>query len=292
MTTLPPSPADVKHAPERGGLGTGAGNETRTRDPDLGKVVLYQLSYSRIPGREARDSRYTPWEVKARPGGHRGPISHRHSLQKTSALTGCCRLLTSQLGPRRAQVGHHRDQRRRRRRPRSAPPRAYRSAVPGAASRYSIIDSPTICRMVLYLPSCETATLRRCADLRHPLAQRRDRDLAADDDGRREHDQRARILAHQQHQRHGDDQLVGDRVEKGAEARDLPQPPREVAIQRIGDAGGGEQQARPPGPPTGTACRTAARSAGSPRCASTSACWARFQMHSEARGASGTPGWR
>ena len=28
-------------------LQTGAGNETRTRDPDLGKVVLYQLSYSR-----------------------------------------------------------------------------------------------------------------------------------------------------------------------------------------------------------------------------------------------------
>ena len=29
----------------------GAGNETRTRDPDLGKVVLYQLSYSRVrPG--------------------------------------------------------------------------------------------------------------------------------------------------------------------------------------------------------------------------------------------------
>ena len=26
----------------------GAGNETRTRDPDLGKVVLYQLSYSRF----------------------------------------------------------------------------------------------------------------------------------------------------------------------------------------------------------------------------------------------------
>ena len=26
---------------------TGAENETRTRDPDLGKVVLYQLSYFR-----------------------------------------------------------------------------------------------------------------------------------------------------------------------------------------------------------------------------------------------------
>ncbi len=26
----------------------GAGNETRTRDPNLGKVVLYQLSYFRL----------------------------------------------------------------------------------------------------------------------------------------------------------------------------------------------------------------------------------------------------
>jgi hypothetical protein len=31
----------------------GAGNETRTRDPDLGKVVLYQLSYSRPGIRQA-----------------------------------------------------------------------------------------------------------------------------------------------------------------------------------------------------------------------------------------------
>ena len=29
----------------------GAGNETRTRDPNLGKVVLYQLSYSRTEER-------------------------------------------------------------------------------------------------------------------------------------------------------------------------------------------------------------------------------------------------
>src|SRR6185437_4606551 len=33
---------------------TGAGNETRTRDPDLGKVVLYQLSYSRLVSRESK----------------------------------------------------------------------------------------------------------------------------------------------------------------------------------------------------------------------------------------------
>ena len=38
MTTLPSS-----HSRDL----VGAGNETRTRDPDLGKVVLYQLSYSR-----------------------------------------------------------------------------------------------------------------------------------------------------------------------------------------------------------------------------------------------------
>ncbi len=37
------SPASYQTAPPRGE----AGNGTRTRDPNLGKVVLYQLSYSR-----------------------------------------------------------------------------------------------------------------------------------------------------------------------------------------------------------------------------------------------------
>src|SRR6266700_2646227 len=31
-----------------------AGNGTRTRDPNLGKVVLYQLSYSRVPPKSNR----------------------------------------------------------------------------------------------------------------------------------------------------------------------------------------------------------------------------------------------
>ena len=35
--------ARIRHVP-RGG----AGNETRTRDPKHGKLVLYQLSYSRV----------------------------------------------------------------------------------------------------------------------------------------------------------------------------------------------------------------------------------------------------
>ena len=34
----------------------GAGNGTRTRDPNLGKVVLYQLSYSRA-------LHHTPFDV-------------------------------------------------------------------------------------------------------------------------------------------------------------------------------------------------------------------------------------
>ena len=48
MTTLPLSP---RNQPTRTSLSIneelGAGNEIRTRDPNLGKVVLYQLSYSR-----------------------------------------------------------------------------------------------------------------------------------------------------------------------------------------------------------------------------------------------------
>ena len=46
--TQPGQPLEVRGY----GILIGAGNETRTRDPNLGKVVLYQLSYSRRP--EAR----------------------------------------------------------------------------------------------------------------------------------------------------------------------------------------------------------------------------------------------
>ena len=38
----------VRRNPCRGLSGFGAGNETRTRDLNLGKVALYQLSYSRV----------------------------------------------------------------------------------------------------------------------------------------------------------------------------------------------------------------------------------------------------
>ena len=37
----------------------GAGDESRTRDLNLGKVALYQLSYSRIATRPAKDLNFT-----------------------------------------------------------------------------------------------------------------------------------------------------------------------------------------------------------------------------------------
>jgi hypothetical protein len=44
-------------------VGSGAGDETRTRDINLGKVALYQLSYTRV--REAENT----WEVQNVNGG-------------------------------------------------------------------------------------------------------------------------------------------------------------------------------------------------------------------------------
>ena len=39
----------------------GAGNEARTRDPDLGRVVLYQLSYSRIKAKPVCECECVLW---------------------------------------------------------------------------------------------------------------------------------------------------------------------------------------------------------------------------------------
>ena len=53
--------------PNRSGLhSNGAGNETRTRDPNLGKVMLYQLSYSR-----ARDASYPARSQPRKIGGRK-----------------------------------------------------------------------------------------------------------------------------------------------------------------------------------------------------------------------------
>jgi hypothetical protein len=53
-------PAALQELIERTGIG--AGNETRTRDLNLGKVALYQLSYSRP--KQTRNCRAVPPGVK------------------------------------------------------------------------------------------------------------------------------------------------------------------------------------------------------------------------------------
>ncbi len=54
-----------------------AGNRTRTGDPHLGKVVLYQLSYSRDSQKGARDT--TPEGPKSFP---EAPENDRWNLEK------------------------------------------------------------------------------------------------------------------------------------------------------------------------------------------------------------------
>jgi hypothetical protein len=60
------------------------------------------------------------------------------------------------------------------------------------------------------------------AELRHPLAQRRYDDFPADDHAGRQGEQQVVVPLHQQHQRHGDHELVGHGIEEGAERRHLP----------------------------------------------------------------------
>ena len=139
-----------KSRPRRGG----AGNETRTRDPDLGKVVLYQLSYS----------------------GH---------------------------GVEQAQQGHH------------------------LHHGLDLADRGHLHRGAL-------------AELGHPLAQRGHGDLAAHDHRRPERHPRRGVALHDQEQRGGHHQLVGHRIEEGAEGRAHAVAARDPAVEPVGDGGQGE----------------------------------------------------
>lgn len=59
----------------------GAGEEARTLDPQLGRLVLYQLSYTRIKkqshhqwwrGMDSNHRRHTPADLQSAPFGHSG----------------------------------------------------------------------------------------------------------------------------------------------------------------------------------------------------------------------------
>jgi hypothetical protein len=83
-----------------------------------------------------------------------------------------------------------------------------------------------ICANVLTLPTVATLTWERCP--------------AADDDGGGNREPRTWIGLHQEDQRHGHQELVGDRVEECAEARGLLQAPGEKAVQPVRQRAGGE----------------------------------------------------
>ena len=63
-----------------------AGNGTRTRDPNLGKVVLYQLSYSRVAPVRAREITETGISPRGGGEGNRTPdlVNAIHALSQLS----------------------------------------------------------------------------------------------------------------------------------------------------------------------------------------------------------------
>ncbi len=109
MATLPPSPSFARNMANRrpacpgdalaichANQENGAGNETRTRDPDLGKVVLYQLSYSRIE--QAAYSKRNRLGVKR--------SAARNSARPLSP-TGSCPPLPWKIRQPRTKPQHH-----------------------------------------------------------------------------------------------------------------------------------------------------------------------------------------
>ena len=94
----------------------------------------------------------------------------------------------------------------------------------------------TICSVVFHLASCVTGTLTRSSARysRRPETRiSRHRMMIA-----AHSDQPRMVLVGRQHQQAGrDQQLVGDRIEHAAEGRLLAPFAREIAVEKIGDAG-------------------------------------------------------
>ena len=88
------------------------------------------------------------------------------------------------------------------------------------------------------LPLGELGHRHADAQLGEIFAQARDQDLAAqDDDGGPQRPAMDGAVGGQHQQAGGDQQLVGDRIEHPAEGRLLVPDPREIAVEKIGDAG-------------------------------------------------------
>jgi hypothetical protein len=63
-----------------GGKLIGAGDETRTRDIQLGRLTLYQLSYSRSFEKVVQGVGFEPTYGSRRPGLQPGAINHSTTL--------------------------------------------------------------------------------------------------------------------------------------------------------------------------------------------------------------------
>ena len=83
-------------------------------------------------------------------------------------------------------------------------------------------DAARICDNIFAFPQ----TLRR-----GDRAQSGDRELATEDDD--DHPRRGQLELNERNESRGDQKLVGDRVEEGAERRDLAAPPRQPAVEKV-----------------------------------------------------------
>src|SRR5471030_2832808 len=258
----------------------GAGEESRTLDLNLSKVALYQLSYSRIgvqhhssklpvfpvlpvtasstltpknwSGRRVSNSRPQPWQGCALPTELLPHCRQQASIiEDTDWLSRACAewrvpshraALFLDHWPGQAQIIKHR------------PHRQQASHQQQTLAPYLRVDGAE--QDVMEQQQGDGHHLRRGldlaqradghrfgrADLRHPFAQRRDGDLAADDDEGQ--DGIAAVQLHQHQQGAGHHQLVGHRIEEGAEGRGLVPAPRQKAIEPVGDGGDDEHQRR------------------------------------------------
>ena len=99
----------------------------------------------------------------------------------------------------------------------------------------------TICAVVLILPIIDTATLL-CAPICAIHSRGGNGDLAADDDHCQDGVEPAEL--HEDDQRRGYHQLVGNRIEEGTESRGLLPAPCEIAVEPVGTGRDHEQQRR------------------------------------------------
>ena len=135
-----------------------AGNGTRTRDPNLGKVVLYQLSYSRRPRNRSEQPpsshRSEPSESMLQPRCWKGIRGDGGEGNRTPDLLNAIQAL-SQLSyaPRRRS-------------------RAVRTGLPSGTAKYSHVyiacqrngSSENVCGQYFAAPLGSSPTSKRTAD--------------------------------------------------------------------------------------------------------------------------------